>query len=165
MAGTRTRISEQLAATKTGTSVEPAKLTVQPQARSGSSQVTDFRQSDEKTHGLPGLPAVSMFVAPHTADPVERLPYCEGAILDADRQTELATERINQQYLLWVGEPYRIVRDEELFRLTGYDTFDAWGRALNGHSGDYMNKVMRARSGAAADRRHPDGTVTGPDRT
>ncbi|MFJ2590855.1 hypothetical protein [Streptomyces sp. NPDC087538] len=84
-----------------------------------------------------------MFVAPRTADPVGRLSYCEGAILDADRQTELATERITQQYLLWVGEPYRIVRDEELFRLAGHDTFDAWGRALNGYSGDYMNKVIR----------------------
>ncbi|MFE3152794.1 hypothetical protein ACFXJ6_40175 [Streptomyces sp. NPDC059218] len=84
-----------------------------------------------------------MFVAPRTADPVERLSYCESAILSADRQTELATERITQQYLLWVGEPYRIVRDEELFRLAGYETYDDWGRALNGHSGDYMNKVIR----------------------
>ncbi|OII61329.1 hypothetical protein BJP40_06030 [Streptomyces sp. CC53] len=63
--------------------------------------------------------------------------------MDADRRTQLATERLTQQYLLWVGEPYRIVRDEELFRLDGFPTFDAWGRALNGRSGDYMNKVIR----------------------
>lgn len=143
MAGTRTSIAEQLAATKTGTSVEPAKRTVQAPTRSGSSQANDFRQVDEKTNGLPSLPAVSVFVAPRSDDPVERLSYCEGAILDADRQTELATERITQQYLLWVGEPYRIVRDEELFRPAGFETFDAWGRALDGHSGDYMNKVIR----------------------
>ncbi|MFG2631073.1 hypothetical protein [Streptomyces sp. NPDC048473] len=140
MAGTRTTIAEQLAATKTGTDVDPAKRTVQS---SQSPQATASRQSDEKTNSLPSLPAVSVFVAPRAADPAERLSYCENAILHADRQTELATERITQQYLLWVGEPYQIVRDEELFRLAGYDTFDAWGRALNGHSGDYMNKVIR----------------------
>ncbi|MFE2972194.1 hypothetical protein ACFXKC_53325 [Streptomyces sp. NPDC059340] len=54
-----------------------------------------------------------------------------------------ATERITQQYLLWGGEPYRIVRDEEPFRLESYPTFDAWGRALNGRSGDCMNKIVR----------------------
>ncbi|MDT0469675.1 hypothetical protein [Streptomyces gibsoniae] len=74
---------------------------------------------------------------------MQRLAYCAGAILDADRRTELATERITQQYLIWVGEPYRIVRDEELYRLAGHDTFDEWGRALNGRSGDYMNKIIR----------------------
>ncbi|MFC8277794.1 hypothetical protein ACFUJR_35745 [Streptomyces sp. NPDC057271] len=86
---------------------------------------------------------MTYFVPPGETDPAKRLSYCENAILHADRETELATERITQQYLLWVGEPYRIVRDEDLFRHAGYETFDAWGRALNGHSGDYMNKVIR----------------------
>ncbi|ORT53469.1 hypothetical protein BKD26_38200 [Streptomyces sp. CB03238] len=86
---------------------------------------------------------MTFFVPPTSTDPAERLAYCQGAILDAERQTEQATERIAQQYLLWVGEPYRIVRDEDLYRLAGYATFDAWGRALYGRSGDYMNKVIR----------------------
>ncbi|MFE2015657.1 hypothetical protein [Streptomyces sp. NPDC059491] len=112
-----------------GSELDTSKRTVQPS-----------RRVDEKTNSLP---EVSVFVAPATTDPAERLAYCEGAILHADRETEAATERITQQYLLWVGEPYRLVRDEDLYQQAGYDTFDAWGRALNGHGGDYMNKVIR----------------------
>ncbi|MEU0670920.1 hypothetical protein ABZ506_33800 [Streptomyces lavendulocolor] len=152
MAGARTSIAEQLAATRIGDEVEPDKRTVQPPSSgsaetiSPSSQVSGSRQIDEKTGRLPSPPPegeVTFFVAPGSDDPAERLAYCEGAILHAERQTELATERITQQYLLWVGEPYRIVREEELYRLSGYATFDAWGRALYGRSGDYMNKVIR----------------------
>jgi hypothetical protein len=154
MAGTRTNIAEQLRnATKVGTELAPGRQTVQPQSSApatrsspdhpGSSQVTDSRQGDGKTNGLPGLPPVALFPPPESSDPAERLAHCTEAIRRADRQTELATERITQQYLLWVGEPYRIVRDEDLFLLEGYPTFDAWGQALNGHSGDYMNKVIR----------------------
>ncbi|WP_143662792.1 hypothetical protein [Streptomyces sp. CB03238] len=149
MAGGRTSIAEQLAATKVGTEVEPPKQTVQPRPSSSSSpssQVNGSRQSEEKTGRLPSpspVAEVTFFVPPTSTDPAERLAYCQGAILDAERQTEQATERIAQQYLLWVGEPYRIVRDEDLYRLAGYATFDAWGRALYGRSGDYMNKVIR----------------------
>ncbi|MFJ1561292.1 hypothetical protein [Streptomyces mirabilis] len=154
MAGTRTSIAEQLRnATKVGTELDPGRQTVQPQSsapaaqsspdHAQSSQVTASRQNDGKTNSLPSLPPVTLFPPPESSDPAERLAHCTEAIRRADRQTELATERITQQYLLWVGEPYRIVRDEELFRLEGYPTFDAWGRALNGRSGDYMNKVVR----------------------
>ncbi|MFD8740795.1 hypothetical protein ACFV06_38585, partial [Streptomyces sp. NPDC059618] len=146
--------------TKVGTEVAADKQTVQPQSspdhaqssaqsspdHAQSSQVTDSRQSDGKTGSLPtlqNLPPVEYFVAPPSDDPVERLAYCTTEIQGAERKTELATERVTQQYLLWVGEPYRIVRDEELYRLAGYSTFDAWGRALNGRSGDYMNKIIR----------------------
>ncbi|MET9957100.1 hypothetical protein ABZ135_36870 [Streptomyces sp. NPDC006339] len=133
--GTRTSIAAQLSAATVGNEVEPEKRTVQAQLSPPPS-----RQVDEKTNSLP---AVSHFTPPATTDPDERLAYCEGAILHAERETELATERITQQYLLWVGEPYRIVRDEDLYRRAGYQTFDAWGRALNGRSGDYMNKIIR----------------------
>ncbi|SEB29538.1 hypothetical protein SAMN04490357_0013 [Streptomyces misionensis] len=153
MAGTRTSIAEQLANAAVGTEVEPRRQTVRPQSsapsprssvpQAESSQVNGSRQEDEKTNSLPDLPAVTLFSPPTSTDPAERLAYCTGAIQDADRRTELATERITQQYLLWVGEPYRIVRDEELYRVAGYSTFDKWGRALNGRSGDYMNKIIR----------------------
>lgn len=148
MGGARTSIAEQIAATKAGTDVEPSKRTIQPRQPSGPSQpsqTTRSRQREGETGRLPNQlpPGMTVFIPPASADPAERLSHCEGAILEADRQTELATERITQQYLLWVGEPYRIVRDEELFLLAGYPTFDAWGKALNGRSGDYMNKVIR----------------------
>ncbi|MFF5939003.1 hypothetical protein [Streptomyces sp. NPDC012508] len=136
MAGTRTSIADQLRSTTVGTEVDPRKQTIQGQ----SPQTKPYRRGDEKTNSLP---AVSVFVPPGATSPAERLSYCENAILHAERVTELATERITQQYLLWVAEPYQIVRDEDLFRQAGYETFDAWGRALHGRSGDYMNKVIR----------------------
>nr|BAP15799.1 hypothetical protein [Streptomyces rochei] len=157
MAGTRTSIAEQLANAAVGTEVEPPRQTVRPQSSvpspqssaetAESSQVPESRQGDEKTNSLPGaapgLPPVTLFSPPKSSNPAERLTYCTGAIQEADRRTELATEQITQQYLLWVGEPYRIVRDEELYRVAGYSSFDDWGRALNGRSGDYMNKIIR----------------------
>ncbi|MFE4660924.1 hypothetical protein ACFRFJ_30060 [Streptomyces hydrogenans] len=145
MAGTRTSITELLKNAAVGTEVDPEQQTVRsspgaeaPQPEAEAPQPDNSRQVDENTNSLP-----TVFVPPSATDPAERLAYCEGAILHADRETDLATERITQQYLLWVGEPYRIVRDEELFRKAGYPTFDAWGRALNGHGGDYMGKVIR----------------------
>ncbi|MDX2295879.1 MULTISPECIES: hypothetical protein [Streptomyces] len=140
MAGARTSIAEQLKNAAVGNDVAPDKQTVQAEAKTDSES---SRQNDEKTNSLPSLPPVAVFALPPGLDSSNRLAYCEAAILYADHETELETERITQQYLLWVGEPYRLVRDEELFREAGYETFDAWGRALNGRSGDYMNKVIR----------------------
>ncbi|MET7931024.1 hypothetical protein ABZT43_45655 [Streptomyces sp. NPDC005349] len=52
---------------------------------------------------------------------------------------------IERQWILWVGEPLRIVRDEELWRLDSYVTFDAWCRAHYGYSADLANKQIRAK--------------------
>lgn len=142
MAGTRTSITDQLRAMKVGNEVAADKRTVQAETKARV-EAEPSRQVDEKTNSLPSLPPVEVFALPSALDSSKRLAYCEAAIMRADRETELETERITQQYLLWVGEPYRLVRDEELFREAGYETFDAWGRALNGRSGDYMNKVIR----------------------
>ncbi|MFE5547283.1 hypothetical protein ACFQ71_26125 [Streptomyces sp. NPDC056534] len=140
MGGSRTSITDQLRAVKVGSEVDATKRTVQAAEKT---EPPSSRQVDEKTNSLPSLPPVETFALPPELDPSNRLAYCEAAILHADRETELATERITQQYLLWVGEPYRLVRDEGLFREAGYETFDAWGRALNGRSGDHMNKIIR----------------------
>lgn len=150
MAGIRPSIADQLrAVTHVGTEVEPNRQPVQLPAasrapREQSPHATASRQDDARTHSPrhAALPPVTTFVPPATTDPAERLSYCQSAILDADRRTELATERVAQQYLLWVGEPYRIVREEKLYLPAGYDTFDAWGRDLDGHGSSYMNRVI-----------------------
>ncbi|MGW5531717.1 hypothetical protein [Streptomyces xanthochromogenes] len=153
MSGTRTKIGDQLRKVKVGDEVEPGKQTVQRQSSPSNTpsipeepQTTGSRQIDERTNSPrigAQLAPITVFVPPSSTDRAERLSHCVSAIREADRATELATERITQQYLIWVGEPYEIIREEKLYLLDGYDTFDAWGRALNGHGSSYMNRVIR----------------------
>lgn len=125
MAGTRTSIAEQFSRTAVGTAVAADKQTVQPQARrDAGAQIPVFR-------------------APTSQDPAERLEHCQGAITYADTWAQTATERIQQQYLLMVSGAYELVREERLWEGSGMPSFDAWGKALNGHGADYMNKVIR----------------------
>ncbi|MGW7440884.1 hypothetical protein [Streptomyces sp. NPDC054849] len=124
MAGTRTSIAEQFSRTAVGTGVAPEKQTVQPQ-----------RQAAE--------PELPVFRAPESQDRAERLAHCQGAITYADAWAQAATEGIQQQYLLMTSGAYELVREERLWEDSGMASFDAWGKALNGHGADYMNKVIR----------------------
>lgn len=124
MAGTRTSIAEQFSRTAVGTGVAPEKQTVQPQ-----------RQAAE--------PELPIFRAPESRDRAERLAHCQGAITYADAWAQAATEGIQQQYLLMTSGAYELVREERLWADSGMASFDAWGKALNGHGADYMNKVIR----------------------
>ncbi|MFE2246653.1 hypothetical protein [Streptomyces lavendulae] len=125
MAGTRTSIAEQFSRTAVGTGVAPEKQTVQPQVR------------------REGEPLLPVFRMPASQDRAERLAHCQGAITCADEWTQRATEGIQQQYLLMVSGAYELVREERLWEDSGLASFDAWGKALNGHGADYMNKVIR----------------------
>ncbi|MEU2455873.1 hypothetical protein ABZ605_38010 [Streptomyces sp. NPDC012765] len=123
MAGTRTSIAEQFSRTAVGTGVAPEKQTVQPQ-----------RQAE---------PELPIFRAPESRDRAERLAHCQGAITYADAWAQAATEGIQQQYLLMTSGAYELVREERLWEDSGMASFDAWGKSLNGHGADYMNKVIR----------------------
>ncbi|MFE2553623.1 hypothetical protein ACFXGI_34585 [Streptomyces sp. NPDC059355] len=125
MAGTRTSIAEQFSRTAVGTGVAPEKQTVQPQVR---------REAE---------PQIPVFRMPASQDRAERLAHCQGAITCADAWAQTATEAIQQQYLLMVSGAYELVREERLWEDSGLGSFDAWGKALNGHGADYMNKVIR----------------------
>ncbi|MFI8365236.1 hypothetical protein ACIGD1_34430 [Streptomyces sp. NPDC085612] len=140
MAGTRTTIAEQFGRTAVGTEVDPAKRTVQaPSAGDGGTEdYQSSRQLDEKTNSLPPV-----FKRPQSEDRAERLAHCQGAILSADSWAQQATEAVTQQYLLMTAGAYELVRTEELWQEGGFESFDAWGRILNGHGSDYMNKVIR----------------------
>ncbi|MFI1452134.1 hypothetical protein [Streptomyces virginiae] len=124
MGGTRTSIAEQFSRTAVGTGVAPEKQTVQPQRRETEPEIPVFR-------------------APASQDRAERLAHCQGAITFADAWAQAATEGIQQQYLLMTSGAYELVREERLWEDSGMASFDAWGKALNGHGADYMNKVIR----------------------
>ncbi|MCB5181491.1 hypothetical protein [Streptomyces antimicrobicus] len=149
MAGTRTTIAEQFGRTAVGTAVPPEKRTVQPAVVGQVGAVEDQKAAGvEQTQDAAGQGAMTPvvhFVAPQTDNRAERLAICQSAILEADRWAQAETERISQQYLLMVGGAYELARTEELWREGGFDSFDAWGRALHGRSADYMNKVIRIR--------------------
>lgn len=124
--GTRTSITEQFSKTAVGNAVPAEKRTIQPQG----------------PQNVPA-PQLPIFRTPESQDRAERLAHCQGAITYADAWAQKATEEIQQQYLLMVSGAYELVRTEELWRVEGFESFDAWGRALNGHGSDYMNKVIR----------------------
>ncbi|MBC9730244.1 hypothetical protein [Streptomyces sp. TRM68367] len=149
--GRRTSIAEMMANTKTGNELPPDKRTEQ-QATPKTEDDSSSRHRDQKTNRLPARPrlpqvsdAHSDFRPPQSSDPRERLTYCVDALRYANNQIEQALVWIERQWILWVAEPLRIVRDEELWRLDGYPTFDAWCQAHYGYSGDLANKQIRAK--------------------
>ncbi|MEZ0095047.1 hypothetical protein [Streptacidiphilus sp. EB129] len=90
---------------------------------------------------LPVMPEFTL--ADSEASRVEQLQHYARTVIASERAAQNAVELIEQHRILATGGGCERIREEELWRERGYDSFDACCLDLFGFTGDYANKTIR----------------------
>jgi len=114
--------------------VEPAEATAAVSARVSAA-------------GYLEMPA---FVEPNMVDPGERLEFYSRGIFSVQYAAKANHERAEQQKLIGLGLRLRAIKDEELHKHTGFETFGALTDARFGIKKHQANNILRVLGVAQA---------------
>ncbi|MFE1767282.1 hypothetical protein ACFW81_24070 [Streptomyces angustmyceticus] len=114
----------------------PGAATTAETATSSSTEVA----AQEET---PGYLSVPEFTEPDSDDPAERLEHYSRGIYAAEYAARANHERAEQQKLIAQGLRLRAIKEEELHKDAGFDTFGALTEALYGIKKHQANNILR----------------------
>jgi len=97
-----------------------------------------------------GYLAMPEFVEPASSDPADRLEHYSRGILAAQYAARANHERAEQQKLIALGLRLQAIKDEELHKHTGFETFGALTDARFGIKKHQANNILRVLGVAQA---------------
>lgn len=97
-----------------------------------------------------GYLAMPQFTEPSSSDPVDRLEHYSRGILAAQYAARANHERAEQQKLIALGLRLQAIKDEDLHKYTGFDTFGALTDARFGIKKHQANNILRVLGVAQA---------------
>ena len=97
-----------------------------------------------------GYLAMPEFVEPASSDPADRLEHYSRGILAAQYAARANHERAEQQKLIALGLRLQAIKDEELHKHTGFETFGALTDARFGIKKHQANNILRVMPVAQA---------------
>ena len=100
--------------------------------------------------GPSGYLPMPEFVEPASSDPADRLEHYSRGILAAQYAARANHERAEQQKLIALGLRLQAIKDEELHKHTGFETFGALTDARFGIKKHQANNILRVLGVAQA---------------
>ncbi|MFB8122077.1 hypothetical protein ACFVG1_12895 [Streptomyces bacillaris] len=98
----------------------------------------------------PGYLEMPDFTEPDTVDPAERLEFYSRGIFAVQYAAKANHERANQQRLIGLGLRLHAIKEEELHKHTGFETFGALTDARFGIKKHQANNILRVLGVAQA---------------
>lgn len=98
----------------------------------------------------PGYLEMPDFTEPDTVDPAERLEFYSQGIFAVQYAAKANHERAEQQKLIGLGLRLQAIKDEELHKHTGFETFGALTDARFGIKKHQANNILRVLGVAEA---------------
>lgn len=99
---------------------------------------------------VPGYLEMPAFTTPDSEDPEERLEFYSRGILAVQYAARANHERVEQQKLIGLGLRLKAVKEEELHKAAGFDTFGALTEARFGIKKHQANNILRVMPVAQA---------------
>lgn len=99
---------------------------------------------------VPGYLEMPAFTTPDSEDPEERLEFYSRGILAVQYAARANHERAEQQKLIGLGLRLRAMKEEELHKVAGHDTFGALTEARFGIKKHQANNILRVMPVAQA---------------
>lgn len=147
----RQRREQQAAAT-----APPTVVPVQPSAPASGSADGVLEPAAEApgltvlVREVPGYLEMPSYTEPDSADPTERLEFYSRGILAVQYAARANHERAEQQKLIGLGLRLRAMKDEELHKVAGFETFGDLTDARFGIKKHQANNIIRVTPVAQA---------------
>jgi len=133
--------------------VPPAQLAVvpaQPDAPAAAPAPSTDRVPALVQSGAPGYLPMPEFTEPDSNDPAARLEFYSRGILAVQYAARANHERAEQQKLIGLGLRLRAMKEEELHKVAGHDTFGDLTEARFGIKKHQANNIIRVMPVAQA---------------